>query len=53
MDRDIYNGKINFKKANEDQSRLLAEIMEFKENPKPENLGKNKRKNIFLTTFWR
>ena len=32
--RDVYNGKLTLKEADEDQSNLLVEIMNFKkENP--------------------
>ena len=33
--RDIYEGKITIKEANEYQTNLLAEIMNFKKNTKP------------------
>ena len=35
--RDIYNSKITFKKAEEDQSSVLVEIMNFKSKIKPQN----------------
>ena len=48
--RDIYEGKITFKKANEYQTDLLAEIMSFKKYPKPRSREKKKKKKLFLKT---
>ena len=47
---DIYEGKIILEKANEYQTDLLAEIMDFKKNTKPRNEEKNKKKKLFFKT---
>ena len=49
--RDIYNGKITLKEADEDQSSLLVEIMNLKSKIKPQNPRKSKGKKIFLITY--
>ena len=44
--RDIYEGKIMLEKANEYQTNLLSEIIDFKKNTKPRSQEKkNKKKN--------
>ena len=48
--RDIYEGKITLEKANEYQTDLLAEIVNFKKNTKPKSQEKNKKKKLFLIT---
>ena len=48
--RDIYEGKITLEKANEYQTDLLAEIINFKKNTKPKSQEKNKKKKLFLIT---
>ena len=42
--RDIYEGKITIKEANEYQTDLLAEIMSFKKYAKPRSQEKKTRK---------
>ena len=49
--RDIYNGKITLKEANEDQSNLLVEILNFREKVKAKNPEKKQMKKMFLKTF--
>ena len=48
--RDIYEGKITLEKANEYQTDLLAEIIDFKKNTKPRSQEKNKKKELFFKT---
>ena len=48
--RDIYEGKITIKEADEYQADLLTEIMNFKKNTKPRSQEKNKKKKLFLKT---
>ena len=48
--RDIYEGKITLEKANEYQTDLLAEIIDFKKNTKPRIQEKNKKKELFFKT---
>ena len=48
--RDIYEGKITLEKANEYQTYLLAQIIDFRENTKPKSQEKNKKKKLFLKT---
>ena len=48
FDRDIYEGKITFEKANEYQTNLLAEIINFKKHTKPKSQEKNKQKKLFF-----
>ena len=55
--RDIYNGKITFKKADEDQSSWLVEIMDLKKKTRPQNPEKRQEKkdilkNLYACTFW-
>ena len=42
--RDIHQGKITIEKANEYQTDLLAETMNFRKNTKPRNQEKKTRK---------
>ena len=46
--RDIHQGKITIEKANEYQTDLLAEIMNFRKNTKPRNKEKKQEKEIVL-----
>ena len=49
--RDICKGKITIEEANEYQTDLLAEIMNFRKNVKPRSQEKkNKKKKLFLKT---
>ena len=48
--RDIYGGKITLEKANEYQTDLLAEIIDFKKNTKPRSQEKNMKKKLFFKT---
>ena len=51
--RDIYEGKITIKEADEYQKDLLVEIKSFKKHAKPRSLEKkktNKKKKLFLKT---
>ena len=48
--RDIYEGKITIEQANEYQTDLLAEIMNFRKNTKPRSQEK-KKKRLFLKTY--
>ena len=48
--RDIYEGEIIIEEADEYQSNLLVEIMNFKKNTKSRNREKNKKKKLFLKT---
>ena len=42
--RDIYNGEITLKEADEDQASLLNEIMNFSDKTKPQDQEKKKKK---------
>ena len=42
--RDIYNGEITLKEADEDQASLLNEIMNFRDKTKPQDEEKKKKK---------
>ena len=48
--RDIYEGKITIEEANEHQTDLLVEIMNFRKNTKPRSQEKNKKKKLLLKT---
>ena len=49
--RDIYEGKITIEEANEYQTNLLAEIMNFRKNTKPKSREKkNNKKKLCLKT---
>ena len=42
--RDIYNGKITLKEADENQANLLVEIMIFKKNTRPQDSKKKQKR---------
>ena len=46
--RDIYEGKITIKEADEYQADLLTEIMNFRKNTKPRSQEKKREKEIVL-----
>ena len=49
--RDIYNGEITLKEADEDQASLLNEIMNFRDKTKPQDKErKRKKKKMLLQT---
>ena len=48
--RDIYEGKITIKEADEYQANLLTEIMNFRKNTKPRSQEKNEKKKLFFKT---
>ena len=48
--RDIYNGEITLKEADEDQSSLLNEIKNFRDKTKPHDEEKKTEKKMFLKT---
>ena len=48
--RDIYEGKITIKEADEYQADL-TEILNFGKNTKPRSQEKNKKKKLFLKTY--
>ena len=48
--RDIYEGKITIKEADEYQADLLTEIMNFRQNTKPRSQEKKREKEIFFKT---
>ena len=48
--RDIYNGEITLKEADEDQSSLLNEIKNFRDKTKPQDEEKKTEKKMFLKT---
>ena len=50
--RDIYEGKITIEEANEYQTDLLAEIMNFRKNTKPRNQEKKHEKQIVLENLY-
>ena len=50
--RDIYNGKITFKKADEYQSSWLFEIMDLKKKTRPQNPEKRQEKNDVLKNLY-
>ena len=47
---DIYNGDITLKEADEDQSSLLNEIRNFRDETKPQDKEKKRKKKMFLQT---
>ena len=51
--RDIYNGEITLKEANEDQASLLNEIMNFRDKTKSEDGEKKKKKKDVLTNLYK
>ena len=48
--RDIYESKITIEEANEYQTDVLAEIMNFRKYTKPRCQEKDKKKKLFLKT---
>ena len=48
--RDIYNGEITLKEAEEDQTSLLAKIINFKNKTKPRDRKKNSKRRMSLKT---
>ena len=50
FDRDIYEGNITIKEADEYQTDLLVEIMNFWKNTKPRIREKNKKRELLLKT---
>ena len=48
--RDIYEGKITLEKANEYQTDLLAEIIDFKKNAKKKVKKKKREKELLFKT---
>ena len=48
--RDIYEGKITIKEADEYQANLLTEIMNFRKNTKPRSQEKNEKKKLLFKT---
>ena len=50
--RDIYNGKINLKEADEDQSTLIVEIMNFTSKTRPQGPEKKQIKKDILKNLY-
>ena len=50
--RDVYEGKITIKEADEYQADLLTEIMIFRKNTKPRNEEKKREKEIVLQNLY-
>ena len=50
--RDIYNGEITLKEADNDQSNLLVKIMIFKKKVKPKNPEKKQHKKYVLKNLY-
>ena len=50
--RDIYEGKITIKEADEYQADLLVEIMNFRKNIKPRSQEKKQEKGIVLKNLY-
>ena len=50
--REIYNGKITLKQADEDQGSLLVEIISFKKKTKPQNSEKKQEKKDILNNLY-
>ena len=50
--RDIYEGKTTRKEADEYQTDLLAEIMNFRKNTKPRSQEKKQEKEIVLKNLY-
>ena len=50
--RDIYEGKITIKEADEYQADLLTEIMNFRKNMKPRSQEKKREKEIILQNLY-
>ena len=51
--RDIYEGKITLKEADEDQSNLLNEIRNFRDKTRPEIYKKKQEKKIVLKNLYK
>ena len=51
--RDIYNGEITLKEADEDQVSLLNEIINFREKTKPQDEKKKRKKKDVLTNLYK
>ena len=51
--RDIYNGEITLKEADEDQASLLNEIINFREKTKPRDEEREKKKKDVLTNLYK
>ena len=49
--RDIYEGKITIKEADEYQADLLTEIINFRKNTKPRSQEKNEKEKLFFKTY--
>ena len=50
--RELYNGKITLKEADENQSSLLVEIINFKKKTKPQNPEKKQEKKDILKSLY-
>ena len=50
--RDIYEGKITVKEADEDQSSLLNEIRNFDHKKRPQNDKKKREKKVVLENLY-
>ena len=50
--RDIYDGKITLKEADEDQADLLSEIIIFLKNSKTKNYGEKTRQKIIYKNLY-
>ena len=48
--RDIYSGEISLDEANEDQEKLLNEIIYFNKKTKPKNKKKDRKKKMLIKT---
>ena len=48
MGRNIYEGKVTVKEADEEQENLLNDIRNFRDKTRPKNDKKNQEKEIFL-----
>ena len=51
--RDIYEGKITLKEADEDQSNLLNDIRNFRDKTRPQNDKKKQEKEIVLKNLYK
>ena len=52
LGRDIYEGKITLKEADEDQSNLLNDIRNFRDKTRPQNDKKKQEKEIVLKNLY-
>ena len=50
--RDIYEGKITLKEADEDQTNLLHKIRNFRDKTKPQKVEKKQEKKIVLDNLY-